>query len=66
MAFVHLNALALVPEDDESVVAFRYDLGEALMAAGKKSEALDAYKKVAGSDADFREVQERIAELEKS
>ena len=57
------EALAVVPEDDESVVALRYDLGEALLAAGKKGEALDAFRKVAAADDGYRDVQERIEEL---
>ena len=60
----HLSeALALVAEDDESVVALRYELGEALRAGGKNSEALDAYQKAAALNASFRDVQERIEEL---
>ena len=38
--------------------------GCALRAANRGTEALDAFRKVAASDADFREVQQQIAELE--
>ena len=61
----HLTeALALTSEDDESVVHLRFDLALALEAAGKPDEALDNFRKVAGLDENFRDVQERIAALE--
>ena len=61
----HLTeALALTSEDDESVVPLRFDLALALEAAGKPGEALDNFRKVAGLDENFRDVQERIAGLE--
>jgi tetratricopeptide (TPR) repeat protein len=57
------EALAVTNEGDESVVALRYDLGEALLAAGKRGEALDAFQKVAAANSKFRDVQERVEEL---
>lgn len=61
----HLTeALALTSEDDESVVHLRFDLALALEAAGKPDEALNNFRKVAGLDENFRDVQERIAALE--
>ena len=49
--------------DDESTVSLRYELGEALLAAGKPAEALDAFRKVASFDPNYRDVGERISEL---
>ena len=57
------EALAAVDEGDESVVALRYELGRALLEAGKKNQALDAFQKVAALDATFRDVQDCIEEL---
>ena len=58
------EALAITSEGDECIVALRYDVGEALLVAGKRGEALDAFRKVAGLDGSFRDVQERLAELD--
>jgi tetratricopeptide (TPR) repeat protein len=64
VAATHLaDALAIVGESGESAVSLRYDLGEALLAAGRQSEALEAFKKVAGRQPAFRDVADRIAEL---
>ena len=61
-AAAHLeDALGRVGDSDESSVALRYDLAEALLAAGRESEALEAFQKVAAADPDFRDVGERIA-----
>jgi tetratricopeptide (TPR) repeat protein len=61
----HLSeALVCVGDGDEAEVSLRYDLGEALVAAGKHGEALDTFQKVAALDDKFREVQARISELE--
>jgi tetratricopeptide (TPR) repeat protein len=63
-AAAHLeSALAFAGEGDEAAVALRYDLADALLAAGRKKEALDAFRKVAAADAKFRDVGERIAEI---
>jgi tetratricopeptide (TPR) repeat protein len=49
--------------DDESTVSLRYELGEALLAAGKPGEALDAFRKVASVDPSYRDVNVRLAKL---
>ncbi|MBW2280981.1 MAG: tetratricopeptide repeat protein [Deltaproteobacteria bacterium] len=60
----HLSeALAASGDGDDAVVSLRYDLGEALVAAGKHGEALEAFQKVAALDENFREVRQRIAGL---
>ena len=62
----HLSeALVCASDGDEAVVSLRYDLGEALLAAGKHGEALEAFQKVTADDADFRDVKQRISELER-
>ena len=62
----HLSeALVCAGDGDEAVVSLRYDLGEALLAAGKRGEALEAFQKVTADDADFREVKQRLSELER-
>lgn len=55
------DALGRVGDSDESSVALRYDLAEALLAAGREAEALEAFKKVSAADPDFRDVAERIS-----
>jgi len=55
------DALGRAGDSHESAVSLRYDLGEALLAAGRDREALDAFKKVAAADPDFRDVVERIS-----
>ena len=61
-AAAHLeDALAQVGDSDESSVSLRYDLAEALLAAGRDAEALEAFQKVSAADPDFRDVAERIA-----
>jgi tetratricopeptide (TPR) repeat protein len=60
----HLSeALVCTSDGDVAQVALRYDLGEALAAAGKHGEALEAFQKVEAADADFRDVQAKISEL---
>ncbi len=60
----HLSqALVMTDESDDAVVALRYDLGEALLRAGKRGEALDNFRKAAAIDAGYRDVKARIAEL---
>ena len=53
--------IATAPDLQRSL---RYELAEALISAGKPAEALVQFKRVAAEDADYREVQDRIAELE--
>ncbi len=55
------NALSRAGDSDEVAVALRYDLGEALLAAGREAEAREAFTKVAALDPKFRDVAERIA-----
>lgn len=57
------EALESLSGDDEALVSLRYDLGEALIAAGRSGEALDAFRKVAAVDPGHREVRARIEEL---
>ncbi len=56
------GALQLV-SDTDSEISLRYELGEALVAAGKPGAGLEAFRKVAAAEPDHRDVQERIAEL---
>ena len=61
-AAAHLeDALARAGDSDVAAVSLRYDLGEALLAAGRESEALEAFTKVAALDPGFRDVAERIS-----
>jgi tetratricopeptide (TPR) repeat protein len=55
------NALSRAGDSDEAAVSLRYDLGEALLAAGREAEAREAFAKVAAADPKFRDVAERIA-----
>jgi tetratricopeptide (TPR) repeat protein len=60
----HLSeALSLAGDVGDRAVALRYELGEALLAAGKRAEAVEAFEKVRATDEGFREVQARIQEL---
>ena len=61
-AAAHLeDALSRAGDSDESSVALRYDLAEALLSSGREAEALEAFQKVAAADPEFRDVAERIA-----
>ncbi|HKC49239.1 MAG TPA: tetratricopeptide repeat protein [Myxococcota bacterium] len=61
-AGAHLeDALSRAGDSDESSVSLRYDLAEALLAAGREAEALEAFQKVSAADPDFRDVAERIS-----
>jgi len=61
-AAAHLeDALARAGDSDPAAVSLRYDLGEALLAAGRDAEAREAFKKVAAADPKFRDVAERIS-----
>ena len=63
-AAAHLSeALGCVGDGDDAQVSLRYELGEALIAAGRHGEGLEAFQKVAAIDPKFREVQQRISEL---
>lgn len=64
-AVEHLrNALKLPEARGESAVPLYYELGSALEAAGNERQALEHFKKVAKSDPEFRDVAERIRQLE--
>ncbi len=64
VAAMHLSdALAIVGEGSSSAVSLRYDLGEALLAAGDRAGALDAFKKVAARGPQFRDVADRLRGL---
>jgi tetratricopeptide (TPR) repeat protein len=66
-AVVHLrDALKLPDAQGSAAVPVHYELGVALLAADKRKEALVQFKKAAAGDPNFREVREKIAELEGS
>ena len=50
--------------DDEGATALRYDLGNALEQAGDRKGALNCFLEVYGSNVDYRDVGERIRELQ--
>ncbi len=50
--------------DDEGATALRYDLGIALEQAGDRKGALNCFLEVYGSNVDYRDVGERIRELQ--
>jgi len=62
-ASVLQDALDSGEGDEATEVSLRYELGESLLAAGQSAEALDAYRKVAASDPEYREVGARIKQL---
>jgi tetratricopeptide (TPR) repeat protein len=63
-AAAHLeDALARAGDSDAAAVSLRYDLGEALLAAGRDAEAREAFTKVAALDPGFRDVAERISRV---
>jgi tetratricopeptide (TPR) repeat protein len=63
-AVTDLKGALQIADSAESELSLRYELGEVLVASGKPSEALEAFKKVAAVDPAHREVQDRIAELQ--
>ena len=64
VAAAHLaDALVIVGEGGDSATSLRYDLGEALLAAGDRTGALDAFKQVAAKKPAFRDVADRLREL---
>ncbi len=50
--------------DEEGATALRYDLGIALEQAGDRKAALNCFLEVYGSNVDYRDVGERIRELQ--
>jgi tetratricopeptide (TPR) repeat protein len=64
-ALWYRRALETPGLDPESVMALRYDLGVALEKAGEAGEALESYLQVYAMNIDYRDVAERIAQLER-
>jgi pilus assembly protein FimV len=55
------DALQRAGDSHESAVSLRYDLAEALLAAGREKEAREQFAKVAAVSPKFRDVLERLA-----
>jgi tetratricopeptide (TPR) repeat protein len=51
--------------EQEAVLALRYDLGMALENAGESKQALDSFRQVYAMNIDYRDVADRIAELQR-
>jgi len=64
-AMWYQKALETPDLDPESIMALRYDLGVAQEQAGNIKAALDSFTQVYAMNIDYRDVAERIAELEK-
>jgi tetratricopeptide (TPR) repeat protein len=58
------EAIATPNSDGETLKHLRYDLADVLLVAGDREGALDQLRDVMGADPSFRDVRERIAELE--
>ncbi len=58
------RALGMAEEGSEAHLALRYERAHALAACGKRDEALEEFRRVQEASPDYREVDERIAELE--
>ena len=52
--------------DQESILALRYDLGVAQELAGDKAAAVKSFSQVYAMNIDYRDVSERISQLEKT
>jgi pilus assembly protein FimV len=59
------RALDVPGLEQETVLALRYDLGVALEEAGDSDKALDSFRQVYAMNIDYRDVSDRIAELQK-
>jgi pilus assembly protein FimV len=59
------RALEVPGLEQEAVLALRYDLGMALENAGESKQALDSFRQVYAMNIDYRDVADRIAELQK-
>ncbi|MBW2421251.1 MAG: tetratricopeptide repeat protein [Deltaproteobacteria bacterium] len=57
------EALARVGAGVYAAVPLRYELAEALCAAGRSEEALDSFREVSLQGPGFRDVEQRVAEL---
>jgi tetratricopeptide (TPR) repeat protein len=55
---------AIERSDGDSAMQLRYELADLLVAAGDREGALDQFRHLAGSDPGFRDVRDRLAELE--
>jgi pilus assembly protein FimV len=51
--------------EQDAVLALRYDLGMALENAGESKQALDSFRQVYAMNIDYRDVADRIAELQR-
>ncbi len=58
------EAIAACREDDDVLRSLRYELGDALLGAGDADGALGEFRGVLASDPSFRDVRERVAQLE--
>lgn len=63
-AVTDLKGALQIATATELQLSLRYELAEALIAAGKPAEALTQFKRVAAADAGYRDVQDRISELQ--
>jgi len=59
------RALEVPGLEQEAVLALRYDLGIALEQAGDSDKALDSFRQVYAMNIDYRDVSDRISELQK-
>lgn len=57
------KGLEIIGDNDDGYVGLSYELGLAYEASGKLDIALDIFKKVAGQNKSFREVEEKIKTL---
>ena len=60
------RALAIPGLDDEAALAIRFDKGAALEESGDRQQALDCFIEVYGNNVDYRNVGERIRDLQGS
>ena len=60
----YLKALENLTHEDDQFIGIQYDLGEAYVESGEKQKARDAFEDVYGLDANYREVSDKLQELE--
>ena len=58
------QALKIPGIDPEGALALRYDMGVAHEQAGDRKAALDCFTEVYGANVDYRDVSDRIRELQ--
>jgi tetratricopeptide (TPR) repeat protein len=63
-AHCYRQAIDSSPTDGEALNSLRYELAELLLNTGDRKGALDEFRHLLESDPTFRDVQDRIAELE--